>query len=382
MNDKAVLEETETIFKNLKINIMVNKKVIFAIAFPFLTLGMATILLAMSPDNNNPESATINIEEPQPEELGKVNWLRSYDKAIAQSDKNGKPVLILFQEVPGCSTCRNYGNNALSHPLIVEAIESLFVPLAIHNNKKGEDAKVLQSFGEPSWNNPVVRVINADRRELTPRLGGDYSSLGLVNAMINSLTINGSKIPQYLALLQEELQAKKAGVETATFGMYCFWTGEKELGSLDGVVSTQPGFMGGREVVTVEFNPEVVAFEDILTTAQSSHCADYVYAENEEQKMAAKKLVSDHKVTSTSKFRLDKEPKYYLSKTHYQYVPMTDLQATKANALIGKRQLPDAVLSPKQVEFASFIAKNKGKAWKSAINVPFEKAWETAMAVK
>lgn len=359
-----------------------NNKVISAVVFPFIILGIAVTFLAMSPKKTVAKECKNKIENPQPEELGKVKWLRNYDQAIAQSDKSGKPILILFQEVPGCSTCRNYGNNALSHPLIVEAIESLFVPLAIYNNKKGEDAKVLQAFGEPSWNNPVVRVINADKHELTTRLGGDYSALGLVNAMINSLTVNGSKVPQYLALLQEELQAKKAGVETATFGMYCFWTGEKELGSLDGVVSTQPGFMGGREVVTVEFNPEIVAFEDILTTAQNSHCADYVYAENEAQKTKAKKLVNDNKVVATSKFRLDKEPKYFLSKTHYQYVPMTDLQATKANALIGKRQLPDAVLSPRQVELASFIAKNKRMDWTSAINVPFEKAWETAMEGK
>ncbi|MFT4761332.1 MAG: hypothetical protein ACI9XO_001688 [Paraglaciecola sp.] len=142
------------------------------------------------------------------------------------------------------------------------------------------------------------------------------------------------------------------------------------------MVSTQPGFMGGREVVTVAFNPEIVAFEDILTTAQNSHCADYVYAKNDAQKMAAKKLVSDNKVTSTSKFRLDKNPKYYLSKTHYQYVPMTDLQAMKANVLVGKRQLPDAVLSPRQMEFANFIAKNKSLKWTSVINMSFEKAWE------
>ena len=33
-------------------------------------------------------------------ELGKVDWLRDFDKAIAQSKKTGKPVFILFQEVP------------------------------------------------------------------------------------------------------------------------------------------------------------------------------------------------------------------------------------------------------------------------------------------
>lgn len=362
---------------------MLNKKIITAIGFPLFCIGVAAFLLAMSPEKNTTKNIIKIIdanEEPQPEELGKVKWLRNYEDAIAKSDKSNKPVLILFQEVPGCSTCRNYGNNALSHPLIVEAIETLFIPLAIHNNKRGEDAKILQLFGEPSWNNPVVRVINTNRRELTPRLGGDYSSLGLVQAMINSLTVNGSPIPPYLTLLKEELTAKKSGVETATFGMYCFWTGEKELGSLEGVVSTQPGFMDGREVVTVEYNPEIIAYEDMLTTAQNARCADYVYAENEQQKMAAKKVVSDNKVTTASKFRLDKEPKYYLSKTHYQYVPMTDLQATKANALVGKRQLPDAVLSPRQMELANFISKNKDAKWESAINVDFEKAWENAEA--
>jgi len=65
-----------------------------------------------------------------------VHWYRDYDKALVVAAKEDKDVLLLFQEVPGCSTCRNYGHNVLSHPLMVEAIESLFVPLAIFNNKK------------------------------------------------------------------------------------------------------------------------------------------------------------------------------------------------------------------------------------------------------
>jgi len=57
----------------------------------------------------------------QAEELGAVHWLRDIDVAVAQSKEKNKPILILFQEVPGCSTCRNYGKGALSHPLLVEA---------------------------------------------------------------------------------------------------------------------------------------------------------------------------------------------------------------------------------------------------------------------
>ena len=36
-----------------------------------------------------------------PVELGKVPWLRDYDAALAEAKKSGKPLLLLFQEVPG-----------------------------------------------------------------------------------------------------------------------------------------------------------------------------------------------------------------------------------------------------------------------------------------
>ena len=207
---------------------MKKQKIIFT---GLITLSIAVFGLSMKKKPTTANALTVALNAPdQPEELGKVHWLRNYNEAVALAIKKDKPILILFQEVPGCLTCRNYGNNILSHPLIVEAIETLFVPLAIYNNKRGEDAKVLQSFGEPSWNNPVVRIVNNERMELAPRLGGDYSQLGIVNAMINALTVTGQVVPNYLNLLVEEFRATQGGLETATVGMYCFWTGEKEIG--------------------------------------------------------------------------------------------------------------------------------------------------------
>ena len=116
-------------------------------------------------------------------ELGKVNWYRDYDVATSLSEKENKPVLILFQEVPGCSTCRNYGKDVLSNPLMVEAIEDLFIPLVIHNNKGGKDRQILNQFNEPSWNNPVVRIVDSKGKNLTPRVSGNYSPKGLHQAM-------------------------------------------------------------------------------------------------------------------------------------------------------------------------------------------------------
>jgi len=36
-------------------------------------------------------------------ELGKVSWYRDYDEAVACAEEKNKPILILFQEVPGCA---------------------------------------------------------------------------------------------------------------------------------------------------------------------------------------------------------------------------------------------------------------------------------------
>lgn len=40
-------------------------------------------------------------QERTPPELGKVDWQTDHDKAFALSAKSGKPVFLLFQEVPG-----------------------------------------------------------------------------------------------------------------------------------------------------------------------------------------------------------------------------------------------------------------------------------------
>ncbi|MBC8405592.1 MAG: hypothetical protein H8E15_10220 [Planctomycetes bacterium] len=37
----------------------------------------------------------------QPVELGQVKWRRDFDAGLAESKRTGKPVLLLFQEVPG-----------------------------------------------------------------------------------------------------------------------------------------------------------------------------------------------------------------------------------------------------------------------------------------
>lgn len=76
--------------------------------------------------------------------------------------------------------------------------------------------------------------------------------------------------------------------EKATFGAGCFWGIEVTYAQIDGVTSTAVGFMGGKtkdpsyedvctdttghaEVVQVEFDPQVVSYEQLLDVFWRSH---------------------------------------------------------------------------------------------------------------
>ncbi len=43
-------------------------------------------------------------------------------------------------------------------------------------------------------------------------------------------------------------------IETATFSMFCYWTGEATLGQVDGVVASRIGHWSGNEIVQVDYD--------------------------------------------------------------------------------------------------------------------------------
>ncbi|RDK86891.1 VPGUxxT family thioredoxin-like (seleno)protein, type 2 [Marinirhabdus gelatinilytica] len=293
----------------------------------------------------------------QDEELGKVAWLRDYDTAISLSAKENKPVLILFQEVPGCATCRNYGHNVLSNPLMTEAIENEFIPLAIFNNKGGNDAKILKKYGEPSWNNPVVRIVDRNGDNLVKRVASDYSAKGLYNAMVSALQKEGKEIPEYVKILGKELSFTPSQLQERTYKMYCFWTGEKQLGSQEGVVETNAGFQHG-EVVKVKFDPSEISAE----------------------KLDAYAVQHKMKPIKSGNFRWsEKDEDYYLQHSSYKYLPLSPLQRTKINSALGSRKRAEVYLSPTQKKWLKDI-NAIGKTVR--FNKDFEANWNTLISVQ
>lgn len=190
-----------------------------------------------------------------PVELGRIGWRRDYDDAAARAAEVGRPLLVLFDEVPGCSTVRAFGAGALSHPLLVEAAETLFVPVFVQNNTDGDDRRILEQFGEPAWNNPAVRFLDPGGAPVGARLYGDWTEAALAEHMVAAL---GAQAPPWLVLVAEEERARIRGTEPRLFGMYCFWSGEAALGGVPGVVGARTGFVNGSEAVELTVDPRAL----------------------------------------------------------------------------------------------------------------------------
>lgn len=94
------------------------------------------------------------------------------------------------------------------------------MPTCIYNNTKNDrDARWLEKFKEPAWNNPVVRIVDTAHTDVVSRLHDDWSLRALAATMTKALRTRKQVVPAYLHLLEQEEIARKRGVESAVFGM-------------------------------------------------------------------------------------------------------------------------------------------------------------------
>jgi len=256
-----------------------------------------------------------------PVEVGTVRWSRDLEAVLLSSGQSGRPVFALFQEVPGCAGCQQFGKDVLSNPLLVEAIESEFTPLLIHNNQPGKDAGVLERFGEPAWNYQVVRFLNSAAKDIIPRQDQVWDTGGIAERMVMTLEEVNRPVPPYLRLLAAE---HSPHLRQAAFSMFCFWTGEMALGQMEGVVSTQAGFNGGREVVLLSYDPAILSLEKLISAAGQSDCRHM-------------ESVPDYRPAPAS------DQKKQIEGTPIAGLPLSAAQTTKVNAWL--RVDPERALS-------------------------------------
>ncbi|MDZ4804010.1 MAG: VPGUxxT family thioredoxin-like (seleno)protein, type 2 [Candidatus Eisenbacteria bacterium] len=266
-----------------------------------------------------------------PRELGDVTWRRDWDVAAAESRRNGRPLLVLFQEIPGCATCVGFGDGALSNPRLVEVIETLFVPLAIHNNKPGADRVILERFREPAWNNPVVRFLDADGNDWIPRKDGVWSEGALSRRMLAALEKSGQPAPGWFRLVVEEIDADDP--QRLYLAMHCFWEGEARLGTLDGLLATRAGFIDGKEVVEVTYDAVRLPADRLITEARKRGVAGESWTGNQVPFREAP--ASDQK--------------RHLSGTRWESVAhLSPLQAARINSALASGAPAGPFLTPRQ----------------------------------
>lgn len=299
----------------------------------------------------NPQSQNI--------ELGKVSWLRDYKEALGQSKLTNKPVVLFFQEIPGCSTCVNFGRDVLSHPLMVEFIENEFVPLAIFNNVPGQDSEILALYNEMSWNNPVTHFVDDAGRNIVPKLANNYHPLSMYNKLIEVLNRFRKPIPKYAILLGQDLKMKYSNLKTTIYETPCFWSGETSLALHTAVKYTEAGWIGSAEVVKVYFDDSQTSLEKLNNFAIEAGFFP----------------IGNHQ-----NYKTDKSPQYYLSKSPFRHLPLSKAQRTQINVAIPYKNDPQEYLSPKQVEIFQEILKNnkdnKNNDKNIIYNEDIEKSWK------
>jgi hypothetical protein len=264
---------------------------------------------------------------PEPE-LGLVHWGRDLQQALAASRATGRPVVVLFDEVPGCATCRGFGAEVLSHPLLAEAIETEFVPLFVANCRPGRDAELLARFGEPAWNNPVLRFLDANGHDVLARADELYSAHEIAQRFADALRAAGRPVPAYLALTVEETQT--AHRHEATFGMFCFWEGEARLGALPGVLDVRAVDTPGGEGVRVTYDESRLTQEQLVRAARQRACALRTGGATAEHSAGG----SDHL--------------HALAASPLRWLPLTPMQAMRVNAELAAGRDGLEYLSPRQ----------------------------------
>lgn len=282
-------------------------------------------------------------------ETGLVKWGRDLDAALAQSEATGKPVLVLFQEVPGCSGCQDFGRTVLSDPLLVEAIETEFLPVVVYNNRSsGSDPQLMKRFNEPAWNYQVIRFLNAQGKDILPRQDRVWTLGPVADRMAQALKKAQRPVPRYLESIS--LDNNETQHKTAAFAMYCYWTGEYRLGGLEGVASTEAGWFDGHEVTRVRYDPKLLSLDTLAQTARAADCGDKLYTPEgtQVQAMPSGTLGAGYRLAKASdqKKQLARWPEIHK-------VPgLNATQLTKINALApGSRDAARSWLSPRQNAF-------------------------------
>lgn len=338
-------------------------------------------------------SGRISAVIPAKDELGAIQY--QHNEIVNAKDhakECGLPIFCVEAEAPGDIDA---GKEVLTHPLVVEAAETLFVTVAPIVDSKNNRNRYRPSKERKAWYT-TISFLDKDGNELVPSIGGDQlCATVLVESMIKSLRLLDLTVPSFLEILREEESGKQRvlpnGVvkridRQAMFGVKDHATGEVELGGLSGVLQTEPGCSKGQRVIRVTYDSKSLSYGTLLQFALSHKVGNVVYYQSQDERVAMRMEIN-RMYEKPEAVKLDEETKFYpihhsksaLRKTEMRYVPLTELQATRANRLIHLGSFNEAthLLSPRQgVILMKCYNKVSERSATENVHVPIEKAWK------
>ncbi len=89
--------------------------------------------------------------------------------------------------------------------------------MLIRNNVGGYEKEILERYKEPTWNNPVVRFVKADGKDVIPRKDRVWSTSALLGRMGEALRAAKQPVPRWFDTVVQE--TRTGDVETAVFAM-------------------------------------------------------------------------------------------------------------------------------------------------------------------
>ena len=289
-------------------------------------------------------------------ELGCVRWSQSLDEARAESKQAVRPIALLFQRSPAAHSARVFGETALSHPLIVELLETEFIPVrAIKNDPI--DSSVLVQYGEPATGGPVLRFLDSHGNDIVPRRDDVADTHGLAERLAEVFAALGRSVPGYVQVVAEE--TAPGAREHAWIDVPDLSQSAPQLAAIPGVVGTGTGKLAGREVLQVTYRPARLSFRELLEQVAQEVRVDLVYAGDQAQLETARRLMRGRVRRLQSAPEPVAEPssdKGYLRRSHLRYLPLTPLQALRINADLANSRGASRWLSPRQLRLAVLLA--------------------------
>lgn len=162
-------------------------------------------------------------------------------------------------------------------------------------------------------------------------------ALRRLSRLVTPMTLTQTQIREY-----DRSAMDSAETATATFGIGCFWGPDAQFGAMDGVVRTRVGYAGGTkldptyhalgdhtEVVQVEFDPDTVAYRDLLNQVFKSHNPQHqtkktqyqsiVFAGTEDQRAVLDEFLTTRGLTADGiGTRIEQLSRFYPAEDYHQ----------------------------------------------------------------